>query len=76
MDEWYYYAWNPFLAFSPLAEENFSIRAWQKGLSTSNLEYDKSQTIYFPPHNSRANFTESVFVIDNYSGGSIDWQTK
>lgn len=48
----------------------------KKGLSTSNLEYDKSQTIYFPPRNSGANFTESVFVIDNYSGSSIDWQTK
>lgn len=76
MDECYYYAWNLFLVFSPFAGEISSIRAWQKGLSTSNLEYDKSQTIYFPPRNSGANFTESVFVIDNYSGSSIDWQTK
>lgn len=48
----------------------------KKGLSTSNLEYDKSQTIYFPPRNPGANFTESVFVIDNYRGRSTDWQTK
>lgn len=48
----------------------------KRGLSTFNLEYDKSQTIYLPPHNSGANFTESVFVIDNYSGSSIDWQKK
>lgn len=65
-----------FFSISPLPGEIFSIRAWQKGLPTSNPEYDKSQTIYFPPHNSEANFTESVFVIDNYNGGSIDWQTK
>lgn len=48
----------------------------KRRLATSNPEYDKSQTIYFPPRNSGANFTESVFVIDNYSGSSIDWQTK
>lgn len=76
MDECYYYAWNLFEFFSPFAGEIFSIRMWQKGPSTSNPEYDKSQTIYFPQHNSGANFTESVFVMDNYSGSSIDWQTK
>lgn len=48
----------------------------KRGFLPTNLEYDKSQTIYFPPRNSGANFTESVFVIDNYSGSSIDWQTK
>lgn len=41
-----------------------------------NLDYDKSQTIYFLARNSRANFAESVFVIDNYSTGASDWQTK
>lgn len=65
-----------FSVFPFFAGDISSISAWQKGLSTSNLEYDKSQTIYFPLRNSGANFTESVFVIDNYSGSSIDWQTK
>lgn len=78
MDECYYYAWNLFLVFPPLSfsGENFSFANWQRGLSTFNLEYDKSQTIYFSPHNTGANSTESVFVIDNYSGSSNDWQTK
>lgn len=79
MDECYYYAWNLFFSVSPpffFSGENFSFATWQRGLSTFNLEYDKSQTIYFSPHNTGANSTESVFVIDNYSGSSIDWQTK
>lgn len=66
----------PFLVFSPFAREILSIMTWQKGLSSTNLEYDKSQTIYFLSHNSEANFAESVFVIDNYSGSSTEWQTK
>ena len=78
MDECYYYAWNLFFLFlfSPFCWRDFSHQDLTKGLSTSNLEYDKSQTIYFPPHNSGANFAESVFVIDNYSGSSSDWQTE
>lgn len=48
MDECYYYAWNLFQTFFLFTGDIFSISPWQKGLSTSNLEYDKSQTIYFP----------------------------
>ena len=65
-----------FSSFLSAEEIFFSHQDLTKRPSTSNLEYDKSQTIYFPPHNSGANFAESVFVIDNYSGGYSDWQTK
>lgn len=73
MDKCYYYAWNIFLVFSTFSGE---ILPDKKGGSTSNLEDDESQNIYFHPHNSAANFTESVFVIDNYSGSPFEWQTK
>lgn len=66
----------PPVLFLKCTKKYFFHQDLTKGASTSNLECDKSQTASFPPHNSAANFAESVFVIDNYSQASIDWQTK
>lgn len=63
-----------FTAFPPFHWRDFFNQALTN--PSSNLDNDKSQTIYFLARNSRANFTESVFVIDNYSTGASDWQTK
>lgn len=60
------------LFFNKRRRRDFFPSGPDKGPSTSNPEYDKSQTVYFPPHNSLANSAESVFVIDNYSGGHFD----
>lgn len=64
----------PFYCLSPFYWRDFFNQALTN--PSPNLDYDKSQTIYFLARNSRANFTESVFVIDNYSTGTTDWQTK
>lgn len=78
MDGCCYYAWNlkkpptvflPFFYWSDFFHHSLTN-------PSTKLEYDKSQTIYFLPCNSGTNFTESVFVIDNYIGSSIDWQIK
>lgn len=64
----------PFYYLSPFYQRDFFNQALTNPSSTQ--DYDKSQTIYFLARNSRANFIESVFVIDNYSTGTTDWQTE
>lgn len=73
MDDCYYYAWSPHPPFFVFSRRDFSHQSLTKeALQPPTWSMINHKLFTSLPPNPGANFTESVFVIDNYSGRAAD----